>query len=499
MCTVTKEGSLLSPFKAVLLRTCGLQFENEREKTLMAGIARRMSGRGITAEEDYLALLEKDREEFQRLVELLTVNETYFFREPEQLKVLVEKIVPELLRHKSEPVRIVSAGCSTGEEPYSLAMLLREHFGAGSENLATIAGVDIDAAAIAKARGGVYGAGSFRGMNPAVRERYFMSRGPGIHLSEEIRRQVAFEVVNLLGNAYPPILERPDVILYRNVSIYFPSQVQREIFGHLAALLNDEGYLIVGTSETMHHDIGVLSLVERDSLFFYRKGPPGRLGDRRSERRTPRRNEAVLARPRPAGAATPAPIRMHRVAAVVDPPRPIGRGPLSSRRAFDDALALALDRQFDEALMVLDALIERDPSFIKAWSLKGSILMSASRFQEARELCMESLQQDPFCLEAFLVLGITARHLGDDEEARRRFREAIYLRPTCWLAHFYLAEIVFGQGDRKRAGSGYEAALRILREGSSPEHGRELFPLFFNAEEFIAICSHKLSVLQEEG
>ena len=493
------QGGALSSFKTMLLRTCGLQFENEREKALAAGITRRMTGRGISAQTDYLALLESDREELQQLVELLTVNETYFFREAEQLKVLVEKIVPELLQQRGTPVRILSAGCSTGEEPYSLAMMLRGHFGLGSENLATIAGVDIDASALATAKRGVYGRSSFRGTDPALRQRFFTERGPEFHLAEEIRRQVAFAAVNLRKNAYHPLLEKPDIILYRNVSIYFPSQVQREIFAHLAELLNDGGYLVVGTSETMHHNIGILTLVERDALFFFRKGPPGGLGDRRSERRTPQRTEGVLARRRTAETATSAAAaRPPRVPATADPPRPNGHGPHHSRRAFDDALALAVDRRFPEALCVLDALIERDPTFIKAWSLKGSILMSSSRLTEARALCLEALQQDPFCLEAFLILGITARHQGDDEEARRRFREAIYLDPACWLAHFYLAEIVFAQGDRKHARSSYEAALRLLRQGSSAERGRELFPLFFNAEEFIAICSHKLSLLQQE-
>ena len=171
----------------------------------------------------------------------------------------------------------MSAGCSTGEEPYSIAIMLRERFGAESERLFAITGVDIDSTVIATAQQGVYGKGSFRGMDQSLLERYFEPRDSGrFQVRESIRKQVEFEVVNLLGASYPQRMQLPDIILYRNVSIYFPGQVQREIFGRLAELLADGGCLLVGASETFHHDIGILSLVKQDSLFFYRKTPTAR-------------------------------------------------------------------------------------------------------------------------------------------------------------------------------------------------------------------------------
>ena len=120
--------------------------------------------------------------------------------------------------------------------------------------------------------------------------------------------------------------------------------------------------------------------------------------------------------------------------------------------------------------------------------------MSESRFEEARAVCNSILSRDPLCLEAYLMLGIMARHAGNDADAQRRFREALYLKSSCWLAHFYVAEILFGQGDKNRAGNGYETALRVLE--NPPEHRREFFPLSFNADQFMAICRHKLSLLK---
>ena len=109
------------------------------------------------------------------------------------------------------------------------------------------------------------------------------------------------------------------------------------------------------------------------------------------------------------------------------------------------------------------------------------------------------MARDPLCLEAALILGIVARQQGNDDEAFRRFRQAAYLDASCWLAHFYSAEILFAQGDAKRARNGYETASRLLEKGAPGEHGQAIFQLSFNAEQFIVICRHKLSLLKENG
>ncbi|WP_160295220.1 protein-glutamate O-methyltransferase CheR [Geobacter sp. OR-1] len=492
----------LDRFKELLLSSCGMFFTNERELTLSSAVTQRMSQRGIDTAELYHSLLTTDQDEFRRFIELLTVNETYFSRENDHLKLLVDKIIPEILsQRETRPVRIVSAGCSTGEEPYSIAMMLAERFGEDSGRLFYIAGTDIDSSVIARAKQGIYGKGSFRSMDKAIQDRYFKMCGPGAYQLGDIRHQVHFEVVNLKDALYPAIMQQPDIILYRNVSIYFPPQVQREIFGRLALILNEGGYLFVGATETLQHNIGLLTLMNRDSVFFYRKIPGVIIEERRSAKRnlSPREQSKPGSSRQtnyggvPAGAVQSG-IRAIRAVAASDASSVTNsRDPKS---LFDDALELAISRRMDDALALLDAIIEQDGSFIKAHSLKGSIFMSASRFQEAVAVCNAILSHDPLCLEAYLMLGVTARHSGDDDDAQRRFREAIYLKSSCWLAHFYLAEILFGQGDKNRARTGYEAALRVLENGSSLELSREYFPLSYNAEQYMAICRHKLSLLK---
>ena len=490
----------LTPFKELLLRTCGHSFEKEREQALSASLFRRMAVLGVTGHAAYLGLLLRDRDELLRLTELLTVNETYFFREPGHLDMMVDTLLPEFMAiRKQRPVRIVSAGCSTGEEPYSIAIMLRERFGAASERLFDIVGVDIDSTVIASAQRGVYGKNSFRGMDRTLLERYFEAGSSGRYqVCDTIRKQVGFEVVNLLGPSYPELMQQPDIILYRNVSIYFPGQVQRAIFGKLAELLAVEGVLLVGAAETFHHDIGVLSLVKQDSLFYYRKTPPLVFEERRTASRCSATSERVVAGAARTGSTAvakqqPRPVRSHAPDAPGERSYSLSR--VDNRGRFDEAIILAHGKQYDKALDVLATVIEQDAAFEKASVLKGSLLLSLSRFEEARVVCKTILEHDPLCLEACLMLGIVARQMRNNDEAIKRFREAIYLDATCWLAHFHTGEILFAQGDEKRSRSSFETTLKILASGPLKELGQAFFPLSFNAEQFTVICRHKLSLL----
>ncbi|MDR3580178.1 MAG: CheR family methyltransferase [Oryzomonas sp.] len=496
------DNAKLVGFKNLLLTTCGLCFENEREATLIRALCQRMTSRRIEDFDDYHVLLANDTDEFNRLVELLTVNETYFFREPDHLKLLVERLIPDMVEErKGGRLRIVSAGCSTGEEPYSIAMLLHERYGTDFGRLFAITGVDIDGSAIDRAKHGVYGKNSFRAVDDNRLGLYFEPFGRNEYrLKEEIRQNVTLEVINLLGAVYPASMQTPDVILYRNVSIYFPGQVQQAIFSRLACLLAEGGYLLVGATETIHHNVGILSLVEKDELFFYRKLPNFFIEDRRNrsgadgERGLPAAGAGRPATPTARGQQRAA---RHGHASPARAPRQ--QSSPDAHALFDEALGLAQDNRPDAALELLDTLIRRDDSFVKAYLLKGTILLNSSRFDEARENCDKALANNPLCLEASLMLGIIARHDENDDEALRRFREAIYLDSACWPGHFYTAEISYARGDMKRACSAYESALRILEGDPSGDRAQTFFPLVFKTDQFTAICRHKLALIRVQG
>lgn len=478
----------LEPFKTLILNSCGFSFESYRGKTLRSGLANRMDATGSSSLHDYLAILQRDHDEMDRLVELLTVNETYFFREPEYLNLLFNRLIPDIMAERSVGrIRITSAGCSTGEEPFSIAMMLYDRYGPDSHERFDVTGVDIDSAVISKALQGIYGKHSFRGVDSRCLDRHFESAGAGLfRIRESVRRMVSFQTVNLFSSVYPESMLNTDIILYRNVSIYFPGHVQEEIFRRLSGCLNTGGYMMVSATETLHHNLGILSLLEMDGLFVYRNMPPAVPADRRLKRRAEIQKEKPLKLKAPG-------FSLSRRTAVEPGPKDSGS---DVKRLFDDALEQVKANNQEKALSVIETIILENSCFTNAHALKASILINLHRLDEARKTCEQALTLDPLCLAASLMLGIIAHLKGENSDGLKRFREAIYLDSSCWPAHFYLAEITHIMGEKKRAAAAYRTALEILDRGTLAEQGTRYFPIVFNARQFQTVCRHKLGILK---
>ena len=212
-----------------------------------------MRARGAASFADYAGVLDTDPVEYDRLVDTLTINVSKFFRNPETFACIAAKVLPELWIARSPLIRIWSAGCATGEEAYSLAVLFREHAltvgdEAGLDRLRIIAS-DVDRDAIATASKGRYTAASFTDTAPAVVERYFPLES-GLHtVSPEIRNLVAFEPRDVLGGRGPG--GRLHMIICRNVIIYFTRDTQEKLFEHFHDLLLPGGFLVLGKVETL--------------------------------------------------------------------------------------------------------------------------------------------------------------------------------------------------------------------------------------------------------
>jgi chemotaxis protein methyltransferase CheR len=190
--------------------------------------------------------------EFDQIYDLVTTNETYFFREPAQLSAFTEEIVPDILERKSvKKIRIWSAGCSSGEEPYSIAMLLSE---AGYYNHAVfeIFASDINQLVLAKARRGHYRESAFRSTDPPLRQKYFTANDDGSwRLHDDIRNRVSFGRLNLYDEARVSLLGHLDIIFCRNVIIYFDDLSKKVVVSNFYNRLSDGGYLLLGHSESL--------------------------------------------------------------------------------------------------------------------------------------------------------------------------------------------------------------------------------------------------------
>ncbi|MHB8835340.1 MAG: CheR family methyltransferase [Candidatus Methylomirabilia bacterium] len=252
---------VLGPEEFRLLRDfvngfCGLWFDDDSAYFLERRLQHRLHERRLGSFLDYYYLLlygPEREEELAKVVDVLTTNETYFFREMNQLRTLTEEIVPEIIqRHESRRrLRIWSAGCSTGEEPYTLAILLLEHPALSGWDVEIFAS-DISQRVLQCARRGVYTETSFRSTEPDYRQRYFEPvDAVSSRVVERVRRLVSFGQLNLLAPEQWTILGQFDVILCRNVMIYFNNEGKKKMVEHFHRKLDAGGFLLLGHSESL--------------------------------------------------------------------------------------------------------------------------------------------------------------------------------------------------------------------------------------------------------
>lgn len=209
----------------------------------------------------------------QELYNTITVNETYFFREEYQFKTLVEYIIPELdkIRPSTEPINILSAPCSTGEEVYSIAIYIMEEGHYIKKRDFMLLGIDIDSDAIEKARKGIYSERSVSKLPKHIREKYFKKVGNQYQVVDQLRQAVSFKVVNVLDRHTMKRLGKFDVIFSRNMLIYFDEIHRREIISTFYNMLKPNGYLFLGHAERIPPSLKLFKQIKLGDSFVYKK------------------------------------------------------------------------------------------------------------------------------------------------------------------------------------------------------------------------------------
>jgi len=260
----------------------GLYYERDLKYLVERRVQRRMEEMGLREYERYFDLItagrEPGREEKKRLIGALSTNETYFFREDFQLRAFKDEILPALKEEKEREgvrrIRVWSAGCSSGEEPYTLAILIKESRGLNGFKFEII-GSDISEQMIANARAAVYNPASFRSTEDYYIKKYFSVEGSRRRLAEEIRKMAAFDTQNLMSCGQAARLQGLDVIFCRNVIIYFSAEAKKRVVDQFFELLNPGGYLLLGHSESLMSVSSQFELVHLKQDLVYRK-PGGR-------------------------------------------------------------------------------------------------------------------------------------------------------------------------------------------------------------------------------
>ncbi len=501
----------IESFKRFVKDRLGLHFGPDADARLQAILAGRMAATAAGALDGYLRAVDADPAELQRLTSLLTVNETYFYREPRHLNLLVDRLAPALLAKagNGEPIRILSLGCSTGEEPYSIAIALHERYGDHAEHLFRITAGDVDETALDRARAAVYGPFAFRALPAEIRDRWF-SAVDETHrrLDDRIRRQVDLISWNLLAPAYPTALQRQDVIFFRNVSIYFDTATRKWVMARLRDLLKPQGHLIVGAAETLANDFGLMRLHALDGVFLFDASPAESPRERAAGARSGCNSGAAGKTPPtarrlpPDGSRSAARIRLDPAAPEPCPdalgPKAPADNPADSER-YAQALASARSERFEEAIRHLMPLCDRKDPASEHLALQAHLLLERGDTAGASAAARRALARDPWSSEALLLLGRCARLRGDVEEAIRALRRVVYDNPSCWRAHFQLAEAYREQGATDPAGREYRIVLRQLDDETLTMQGTGALPSLLSAKDLRFLCEARLARLADSA
>ncbi len=482
------------PFRQLLIDRISTGYKEDTLSQLPAAIIQRMELSCINKPADYFFLIEKDNVEFAKLVNLLTVNETYFMREQGHFNILAKYLFPEFIKNRkgNEKFRILSAGCSSGEELYSALITLTLKF--GKEILKTIhaEGIDIDSEILEKAKEGVYFQNSFRNVDAYFIDAFFSEYGGRYKLNDSFVNATLFKKVNLADSNFS-FDSKWNVIFYRNVSIYFVPEIRKEIFNKLSKALKKPGYLFTGIVETSHHNSGILPLEEIDDHYLFN-----------NESEIFKKNNIRPENLKKANKSLPLKKKVSKLFSVSQE-KSVKKEILTKQtpkedsyeEVFQETLRLAKSGQRQKALESVEHILSKWTPNANDYLLRANILVSLEKLDQAFKDCLSVLEIEEWNRQAYLLLGIISRLKKDIPEAVKCFKGAIYIESTCWLSHFYLAEIFVETKNFRDAKREYSISRKLLLELGSSDCGLMVFPLSFNQEQLVHHCEHKLSELEE--
>ncbi len=459
--------------RSLLSELAGLVFDDTRRESMAFCIAERLRETTAPDVASYLELLQ-DPQERQALLDEVTIQETHFFRNPPQMRALRAQVIPELLAHAAthgRRLRIWSAGCSTGEEAYSIAMLLRELMPTTAGWDVKIVASDVSERALEQARQGRYGGRAVQMASPTDLARFFQPVRGGFEVRPEVRELVEFRHHNLVTEP-PPFepAERVDLVLCRNVTIYFSRDTTRALMQRLHTVLRDGGYLFLGHSETLwqvSQDFRLVALGSgSDAAFVYRR----------------------LDRPEPteAGLAL-APPALERRSILADR-RTLSTGPPEGREQLR-----VRPRRTAPALEPAQAEPPAIASEVTAPQVRRAL--REGRYDDAVRLAGLLIDALPLEAEAFYLRGLALVSGGEDAVALVDLRKAVYLDPGAGLAHFLLAGALARTGAGAAAAREFAAAADALAARPPSPDTAELGGR--SVQELAALCRQLSRPVQE--
>ena len=470
------EETFFHRFERLIAAHTGLHLRPREREAWHSSLVARMAALHLRDADAYYQLLQagtaEAESEWEQLTARLTNNESYFFRDKGQMALLRERILPELITHNRarRTLRLWSAGCSTGEEAYSLAILVDELLpqrgaASGANWDIVILGTDIDGPALQQARRGVYGSWSFRTVEPEVQKRCFHRWEEGWQVAEASRSLVTFGRCNLVADSFPNMavsLSEMDLILCRNVFIYFEPEAVSAVLLKFAQTLRDGGYLMTGHAETYGRPAGLLQARMFPESVVYQRVSPTFVGvetpvDPHSNPAGAAAGRAISARS--PGLSTKAPnprsdTEQRTVPLTLIPPVAV-----SNRRAPETGV----DHVARNAPSKLRTLTPRpETAGDRALLTQAQTHADLGRYQDAIDCCELLLKEFPFTHEPYELMASIAQEQKRYDEAKLLLKKALYLAPASPVAYLELGALYRSEGDLVRARKMYATALELL-------------------------------------
>jgi chemotaxis protein methyltransferase CheR len=511
---VTSED--IARLRSIVSQRLGLVFDDSHLNHLVEVLRQRVRSTASPNSATYFSRLTAagfGNSELSQLANELTVGETYFFRHPDHFRAFTEVALPQRLRERNNhrPVSILSAGCASGEEPYTLAILACETLGHIPAEEVRITGIDVSPAMLDRAARARYSGWSLRATPTDRRQQYFQNDGREYILDGRIRSMVAFERCNLLDD--DPRFWRPeafDIIFFRNVAIYFSPDTLKTVIARLARSLVPGGFLFLGPSENLRNISNEFHLLHTHETFYYQR--------RRSEELKPVSARASTTIAEPVAVESPPYVELeqdqswmeeiHRAAQRIS--ALAGNRPDGSRKstttsgisspttpppiepAGDLDLARELMRQerFDDAMAALRELPAASAADVDALLLHAVISTNKGRAEEAESICRRILVMDELNAGAHYLLALCREHVGDLPAAAEHDQAAVYLDPAFAAPHVHLGMMTKRKGDLTTAQRELQKALELLEREDAARI--LLFGGGFSRDALMQLCRAEL-------
>ncbi len=474
-------------FQELLIEESGLYFNKDNITFFCAAVNERMEKHKFNTYLEYYNYIKFHTNKYFELCELfdlITVGETHFYRNRPQIESLIEFILPDMIKRKTyskdKSIRIWSAACSKGDEPYTIAMAIMEVLPSYKDWDICILGTDINRIAINAAKEAIFNKKDINQLPEPLLNKYFIKRDAEYILSKSVKDLVSFERHNLATEAYSSEkMQNLDLIFCRNVIIYFDSATTKRVIESFYYNLKSDGYLFLGDTESLWQVTDKFCRSEFPQAFVYKKATTGKS-----------KKEIVpfISIPEIKLQDYPSTKKIQ----IEEKTEPVNE----LKQLYKEAVIEFNNKKYENALSVFDKIIAQDMYNIPSYFAQATILANQEKYTEAINLLTKIIELDSLFVDAHYFLGVLLDRDNNLKGAEAQFKKVIYIDPEIVLAYFNLGNIYLCQENYNNALREYNNAVNLLGKNRDK-------PIKFcqdlSAENILRACKNNIQKIREKG